>query len=185
MSTILPSDEQKLKPIEQYSNFRKLLELRGKSKGLNDGTRKDHIRNIKSVQQMTLNNVEIPNENDIVAIPEVSESDALRFDIEKLKEKIEQHLTSRQELQASLNECKTKKSTENEVIGKLKSEKKIKERTHLLLENPEVNLTKMETVLTTTQERINKLKRQWEEHRVPLVEQLEKARQSSTKQYVS
>lgn len=182
--------------LGEHFNFNRLLELRQRPKGNrnsagknvsepSDGLRSDHLRNIKSIQQLTLNNVEIANENDIVVMPEISESDTLRFEIEKLKETIEQHLVNRQQLQISINECRDEKSKETEIIKKLKSEKKIKERTHLLLENPEVNLSKMKTVLATTQERINKLKAQWEEHRAPLVEQLEKARQSSTKQYVS
>lgn len=192
----IEKEPQQKNTLGQHFNFNKLLQLRHKTKNnrhsagknvseLNDGVRKDHIRNIKSIQQMKLNNIEIPNENDIVVMPEISESDTLRFDIEKLKETIEQHLVNRQQFQIGINECKDEKLRETEVITKLRSEKKIKERTHLLLENPEVNLSKMKTVLATTQERINKLKVQWEEHRVPLVEQLEKAKQSSTKQYVS
>lgn len=133
---------------------------------------------------MTLNNIELPHANDIVAMPEISECDAIRFDIEKIKATIEQALSSRQKLQDSLDECKREKQTELDAITKLKSERKVAERTNLLLENPEVNLSKMEKVLATTQERINKLRDQWEEHRRPMMQQLEMAKQSSTQKNV-
>lgn len=170
------------------SNFSKLLRLH-KSDASNplysSSLKKNNLRNMKSVQQLTLHNVEIPNDNDIVEMPEISEADAIRFKIEEIRGTIENLLFKRQELQTNINDCKTERSAENEIIAELKKERKIKERTHLLLENPEVNLTKMDRVLATTQERIKKLKEQWEEHRVPLVQQLEKAQQSSTKKFVS
>lgn len=165
-------------------NFQKLLQLHQSGVNSQATIKKEHVRNIKSIQQLTLNNIEIPNENDIVVMPEISELDAIRFQIEKIKGTIEQFLQHRQQLQANINECKEEKLAENEVITKLKSEKKIKGRTNLLLENPEVNFTKMENVLATTQERIKKLNEQWQEHRLPLVEQLETSRQSSTQKFV-
>lgn len=171
--------------LRRSSNFQKLLQL-NKTEGSQPATqtKRDHIRNVKSIQQLTLNNIELPNANDIVAMPEISECDAIRFDIEKIKANIEQALLSRQKLQDSWDECKGEKQTESDAITKLKSERKIAERTNLLLENPDVNLSKMEKVLATTQERINKLRDQWDEHRRPMMQQLETAKQSSTQKYV-
>lgn len=169
------------------SNFQKLLQL-NKSNGTQSSTsshiKRDHIRNVKSIQQLTLNNIELPHANDIVAMPEISQCDAIRFDIEKIKANIEQALLSRQKLQDTFEECKNGKQKEIDTITKLKSERKVAERTNLLLENPEVNLSKMEKVLATTQERINKLQDQWEEHRRPMIQQLETAKQSSTQKSV-
>lgn len=167
------------------SNFQKLLQL-NKANGSQSASqaKRDHIRNVKSIQQLTLNNIELPHSNDIVAMPEISECDAIRFDIEKIKANIEQALLSRQKLQDTLDECKTEIQTEVDAITKLKSERKVAERTNLLLENPDVNFAKMEKVLATTQERINKLRDQWEEHRQPMMQQLEMAKQSSTQKYV-
>lgn len=167
------------------SNFQKLLQM-NKSNGSQSTTqmKRDHIRNVKSIQQLTLNNIELPHANDIVEMPEISECDAIRFDIEKIKANIEQMLLSRQKLQDSLDECKCEKQRELDVITKLKSERKVAERTNLLLENPDVNLSKMEKVLATTQERINKLRDQWDEHRRPMMQQLEMAKQSSTQKNV-
>lgn len=147
--------------------------------------KRDHIRNVKSIQQLTLNNIELPHANDIVAMPEISECDAIRFDIEKIKSNIEQASVDRQKLQSNLDEYKAEKQTEIDAITKLKSERKVAERTNLLLENPDVNLNKMEKVLATTHERINKLREQWDEHRQPMIQQLEMAKQSSTQKYVN
>lgn len=146
---------------------------------------KDNLRNIKSIQQLTLNNIEIPNENDIVQMPEISTVDALNFDIEKLKQSIEQCVVNRKQLLTEINNMREQKIIEEQLVVKLREEKKIKERTHILLENPEVNITKMGTVLASTEERLQKLSEQWEDHRQPLVERLERAQQSTSKQYVS
>lgn len=166
-------------------NFQQLLQLNKVNGGQSAiQTKRDHIRNVKSIQQLTLNNIELPHANDIVAMPEISECDAIRFDIEKLKANIEQMLAMRQKLKDSLDECGSEKLTESNAITKLKSDRKVAERTNLLLENPEVNLGKMEKVLATTQERINKLHDQWDEHRLPMVQQLEAAKNSSTQKNV-
>lgn len=146
--------------------------------------RKDHLRNAKSVQQLKLSNIEIPND-DIVQMPEISESDGIQFQIEKLKVSIEQCLSDRQNLQTSIAETKAEIVREEEQLVQLRAERKVKERTHLVLENPDVNYSKMMSLVENTQERIGKLKEQWDEHRGALTEQLEKARQSSTKKYVS
>lgn len=166
-------------------NFQKLLQLTKKSASAQNQAQRDHLRNIKTIQQLTLNNVEIPNENDIVVMPEISETDAIRFNMDKLKANIEKIMQHRQDIQASIATIKDDIQKEEGALVELKSERKIKERTNLLLENPTENLAKMEKVLSTTQERINKLHEQWEEHRSPLMKQLEQARQSTSKKYVS
>lgn len=170
---------------QRISNFQKLLQL-NKLNGGQSATqlKRDHIRNVKSIQQLTLNNIELPHANDIVAMPEISESDAIRFDIEKIKAHIEQALSNRQKLQDCLDECNSGRQTVVDAIAKLKSERKVAERTNLLLENPDVNLSKMEKVLSTTQERIGKLREQWNEHRQPMMQQLDAAKQSSSQKYV-
>ncbi|XP_037039865.1 coiled-coil domain-containing protein 22 homolog [Bradysia coprophila] len=169
-------------------SFGKLLNVLGKQSTTipNIGVRttsKDHLRNIKSVQQLTLNNVEIKNQNDIVTMPEISPVDALNFDIEKLKQSIEQCVVNRKSLMSRINDIKELKVKEEEIIVKLKEQRKIAERTHILLENPEVNITKMGSVLAATKERMKHLKEQWEERRTPLMEQLEQTQQSTSKQY--
>lgn len=158
----------------------------GSTSSASSGTRisKDHIRNIKSVQQLTLNNIEIPNQNDIVSMPEISPVDALNFDVEKLKQSIEQCVINRKTLMTKISDIKELKATEELVIAKLRDDKRIKERTHILLENPEVNVAKMGAVLAATTARMQQLSNQWQEHRIPLVQQLERAGQSTAEQSV-
>lgn len=143
------------------------------------------IRNVTSVQQLALNNVEIPNEDDIVPMPEIRESDAIRFEIEKVKADIKTLVTHRQTNQSQLAECRANVKSFSEQVPQLQSEKKLKERAQLLLENPEENIAKMTKVLATSHERIKKLHEQWDEHRIPLEQQIEAARSSSNSKYVS
>lgn len=145
---------------------------------------KDHMRNVKSVQQLTLNNVQIPNENDIICMPEISEADALAFDIEKLKQAIECGLQNEQRLNTTINELGASRATMKEALVELGSEKKIRERTQILLENPVVNVEKMNEVLRVTEARLGQLAVQWEAHRLELVKELELADISTTSQKV-
>lgn len=170
---------------DRNKSFDKLLMVLGKQPTIGiRTTSKDHLKNIKNVQQLTLNNIEIKNQNDIVIMPEISPVDALNFDIEKLKQSIEQCVVNRKSLMSRINDIKELKVKEEENIVKLKEQRKIAERTHILLENPEVNITKMGAVLAATKERMKHLKEQWDERRIPLMEQLEQAQQSTSKQYV-
>lgn len=142
------------------------------------------IRNVTSVQQLALNNVEIPNEDDIVPMPEIRESDAIRFEIEKVKADIKNVVLHRQTIQSQLTEHRANVKCFSGQMPQLQSEKKLKERAQLLLENPEENIAKMTKVLATSHERIKKLHDQWEEHRIPLQQQIEAARSSSNSKYV-
>lgn len=165
-------------------NFRKLIQRQKAIQGTGKSIKKDNLLNVMSVQQLTLNSVEIPHEDDIVIMPEIRESDAIRFDIGKIRENIKQLLQNRQDLQTEINECKIESKTLMDQLPQLQNEKKIKDRTQLLLENPEENIIKMAKVLANTHERIKKLKDQWDEHRIPLEQQIEIARQSSNSKYV-
>lgn len=165
-------------------NFRRLIQLHKTSVAPLSYVKKDSIRNITSVQQLALNNVEIPNQDDIVEMPEIRESDAIRFNIEKTKADIKNLLQHRQDLQTQLTECKTNAHQFIDQLPQLQAEKKLKERTRLLLENPEENTAKMTKILATAQERIKKLQDQWDEHRIPLENQIQAAQQSSSSNYV-
>lgn len=103
--------------------------------------------------------------------------DILNTEIEKLKKVIEENVTEKNSLEEKFDETKmTKNQIETELI-QLKDERKIKERISILLENPETNIKKMETVLTATVDRMKNLSEQWEEHRIPLVEALQKSKE--------
>lgn len=103
--------------------------------------------------------------------------DILNTEIETLKKVIEENVSEKNLLEEKFDEIKlTKKEIETELI-QLKEKRKIKERMSILLENPETNIKKMETVLSSTVERMKNLTEQWEEHRIPLVEALEQSKE--------
>lgn len=166
-------------------NFRKLIQIQKSIVAPAAYVKRDNMRNITTVQQLALNNVEIPHEDDIVVMPEIRESDAIRFQIEKIKADIKNLLQHRQDVQTQLSEYRTNVKGLADQLPQLQNEKKLKERTQLLLENPDENIAKMTKVLATSRERIKKLKDQWDEHRIPLEQQIEAARGSSNSSYVS
>lgn len=183
-SDVNSNDENQKSISVLQQNFRKLKQIQKSTVAPSSYIKKDNLRNVTSVQQLALNNVEIPNENDIVVMPEIRESDAIRFEIEKMKAEIKNLLQHRQDLQSEMGDCKANTKTLIDQLPQLQCEKKLKERTHLLLENPEENIEKMNKVLATSHERIKKLKDQWDEHRIPLEQQIEIARGSSNSKYV-
>lgn len=166
------------------SNFRKLIQLHKTSVAPSSYVKRDSMRNITSVQQLALNNVEIPHQDDIVEMPEIRESDAIHFDIGKTRADVRNLLQIRQELQTKITECKTTEQQCFDCLPQLQNEKKLKERTQLLLENPAENVVKLVKILQTAQERMKKLQEQWNEHRVPLEQQIQTAQQNNA-QYVS
>lgn len=103
--------------------------------------------------------------------------DILNTEIETLKKVIEENVTEKNELEQKCDEMNIMKREIETQLIELKDERKIKERISILLENPETNIKKMETVLSATVDRMNNLTEKWEEHRIPLVEALEKSKQ--------
>lgn len=186
-----PSNEQKQsQPMQSLAiqrKFDKLIQLQKSTIAPASYVKKttNSIRNVTSVQQLALNNVEIPHEDDIVPMPEIRESDAIRFEIEKVKADIKTVVFHRQTIQSQLSECRANVKCFTEQLPQLQSEKKLKERAQLLLANPEENIAKMTKVLATSHERIRKLHEQWDEHRIPLEQQIDVARSSSSSKYVS
>ncbi|XP_062564380.1 coiled-coil domain-containing protein 22 homolog [Armigeres subalbatus] len=107
------------------------------------------------------------------ATPGRSPLESLQRDIEALQQEIEQNSEDGKRLEKSRKEVDASAETYRKAIIKLKEEKKIKERTHILLEDPEVNVKKLETIIAAGDERMKKLQNQWDTHRVPLVDTLD------------
>jgi hypothetical protein len=109
----------------------------------------------------------------------------INSDIEKLKEQIEAAASEQTDLVDLQHEQGVQQTEGLSVIQELKDEKRVKERTRLLLENPETNMQKLESIMLTTRERMKRLEHQWDEHRQPLVETLEKATEKNSSKFVS
>ncbi|XP_055372658.1 coiled-coil domain-containing protein 22 homolog [Condylostylus longicornis] len=120
-----------------------------------------------------LNNNQKENVN---LIKPYSPLESLNLDVEKLKKSIDDLLAKRKEIQQELTQMKQVRVEHEAQLSEIQSERKIKERSNILLENPDVNIAKMESIIAATNERLKKLQLQWEEHRKPLVAALEKSR---------
>lgn len=125
----------------------------------------------------------VPNKP-VILTKTTSTLNALNEDIIKLKHSIEQYIANYNQLTASIADVKELTSTERKGLSEIKTEHKIKERTHILLENPDVNITKMESMILVAREKFQKLTEQWENHKTPLLEQLERAKEKNSKKNV-
>ncbi|XP_053659330.1 coiled-coil domain-containing protein 22 homolog [Anopheles marshallii] len=99
--------------------------------------------------------------------------DTLQREIAKIKTAIEETKREQRELQSKCAVAGESGKALETLTEKLKEEKKIKERTHILLENPEVNVAKLELIISAAGEKMKKLQSQWESHRAPLMATLQ------------
>ena len=99
--------------------------------------------------------------------------ETLQEEIEALQQEIEQSSQEGVQLESNRREIDETMEVQRKTVIKLKEEKKIKERTHILLEDPEVNVKKLEAIIAAGGERMKKLQDQWDAHRIPLVETLD------------
>lgn len=99
--------------------------------------------------------------------------ESLQGEIDKIRHQIEETTELCNTLDKKRIEINESLDMHQKAIAKLMEEKKIKERTHILLEDPDVNVKKLETIIAAGGERMKKLQDQWDSHRIPLVETLE------------
>ncbi|XP_052888159.1 coiled-coil domain-containing protein 22 homolog [Anopheles moucheti] len=99
--------------------------------------------------------------------------DTLQQEIAKINTAIEETKREQRDLQSKREVAGQSGKALETVTEKLKEEKKIKERTHILLENPEVNVAKLESIIAAAGEKMKKLQSQWESHRAPLMATLQ------------
>ncbi|XP_058831111.1 coiled-coil domain-containing protein 22 homolog [Topomyia yanbarensis] len=95
-----------------------------------------------------------------------TEMDQIQVEIERIVAQCDELEVSRQQLNDTIEEHRR-------ALATLRDEKKFKERTHILLEDPEVNVRKLEGIIAAGGERMRKLQDQWNAHRTPLLETLD------------
>ncbi|XP_050067177.1 coiled-coil domain-containing protein 22 homolog [Anopheles maculipalpis] len=117
---------------------------------------------------------EMPNSLDQLDVVQ-QEIDAINTAIEETKREQRDLLSKRAIVEENAN-------TLESAVEKLKEEKKIKERTHILLENPEVNVTKLESIIAAAGEKMKKLQSQWEAHKAPLMATLQEHQSKNSDQ---
>lgn len=102
--------------------------------------------------------------------------ETLQEEIDQIRAEIERGVAEGTSLEGDRREVDELSDVQKTAVGKLKDEKKIKERTHILLEDPEVNVKKLQGIIAAGGERMKKLQDQWDTHRIPLENELEKYR---------
>lgn len=98
---------------------------------------------------------------------------SLQEEIDQIRAEIERGVEEGTGLESQRTEINELSEVQRTAVGKLKDEKKIKERTHILLEDPEVNVKKLQGIIAAGGERMKKLQDQWDAHRIPLEKELE------------
>lgn len=110
------------------------------------------------------------------SIPELPKEDPVelkRNHIEGLRCQIEQRREETVELAKKIEELKTKSRKTKASLDDLNLQKKIKERTLLVLENPEENVQKLRKMIDNASEKMTRLQDQWMEHKTPLQTQID------------
>jgi coiled-coil domain-containing protein 22 len=107
----------------------------------------------------------------------------INAEIEQLKDQLETAASSHGTMQEFQQQQSEQETRECGALKELKDAKRVKERIKLLLENPEENMKKLESIMMTTRERMKRLEGQWDEHRKPLVETLEKATEKNSSKF--
>ncbi|EAT38744.1 AAEL009388-PA [Aedes aegypti] len=120
-----------------------------------------------TTEKVVLNNITVETK------PGKTPLESLQEEIDALQQEIVQHSEEGVQLESSRKETDESIEEYRKTIVRLKEEKKIKERTHILLEDPEVNVKKLEAIIAAGGERMKKLQDQWDAHRIPLVDTLE------------
>uniref|UniRef100_A0A6P4F4A2 Coiled-coil domain-containing protein 22 homolog n=1 Tax=Drosophila rhopaloa TaxID=1041015 RepID=A0A6P4F4A2_DRORH len=104
---------------------------------------------------------------------EVSPLQELSNQVQELRIQCENLLTERKSHAATLAALKLRETKATEEIGRIQPMLKLNERTSLVLADSEENLTKLESLLKTTQSKSQTLTQQWQDYRKPLLETLE------------
>lgn len=105
--------------------------------------------------------------------PGITPLQSLQEEIDQIRAEIERNVEEGTTLESERSELTEQSEVQRMAVGKLKDEKKIKERTHILLEDPEVNVRKLQGIIAAGGERMKKLQDQWDTHRIPLEQELE------------
>lgn len=115
----------------------------------------------------------------------LSPLDKINVEISSLRDTIEEMLASRKHIQEGVHNMKEERVQYERDFESLQKDRKVKERTCILLENPQVNLEKMNSLISSSEQRLKKVHLQWDEHRIPLEEALKEALSKNSDKFVS
>ena len=104
---------------------------------------------------------------------------------ELLKNQIDEVLSKQNNLILKQERQKSQVDLETQSMETLKNDKKVKERTSLLLDDPQGNKEKLETMIQVATERKKQLEVQWQEHQAPLQKHLDSFKDKNSDKVVS
>lgn len=104
----------------------------------------------------------------VPAKPEEDPLDQKRAHIEVIREQIVQKRLQTNTVANNIAEMQRLSTAAEQKLRDLKGQKKTKERTLLVLENPQENTLKLKKMIENSGERMKRLQEQWIEHKTPL-----------------
>lgn len=126
--------------------------------------------------------IESPNKEEEESPPKSDPVAEKRIHLEELRSQIANQQQEKQNLQTKIAEMRKKLDSGKRNLEDLKLQKKIKERTLLVLENPDENLQKLEKMIANSKEKMRRLQDQWQEHRAPLQAQIDAINEEKSEQ---
>uniref|UniRef100_A0A1B0GPI5 Coiled-coil domain-containing protein 22 homolog n=1 Tax=Phlebotomus papatasi TaxID=29031 RepID=A0A1B0GPI5_PHLPP len=108
--------------------------------------------------------------------------EVLQEEIEELRQKIEGAVSERQGIVEEIEGSRSIAAEHEEKLSNLRKEKRIRERTNIVLENPEENVAKLEAMVANSKEKMKKLELQWQEHEAPLLKALNTATRAKSEE---
>lgn len=115
---------------------------------------------------------EASTEQSQIPTRKLSEIEILEEEIEQLQSQIEIEETQQRGLLLEQEQIQEKLSQGITELEKLKNQKKIVERTVMLLDDPESNEQKLLEMIEVSKRKMQSLQQQWDEHKKPLLEQI-------------
>lgn len=105
----------------------------------------------------------------------------LQENVDLLTEKLETLLTENQKYEAMCLNITELIKKENGTIEEMKERYRVKKCTLALLPDAVVNIQKLQNLIDTSTQRLVSLANQWEQHRVPLIEEYRELREQSSR----
>lgn len=99
--------------------------------------------------------------------------DMKMYNLDELRLKIKSKREERRLLEEKIAQLQLRAEVEAKELNETRLQKKIKERTLLVLDNPEENIQKLQKMIENGKEKRERLELQWEEHRTPLQTQID------------
>lgn len=138
-----------------------------KSKGLRSSASANSVTDDKSNEESST------DDNIAEEEPQEDPVEQKRILVQSVREKIKQKQGEKLELRQRIEKAKKQFEAQKGTLEELRLQKKIKERTLVVLENPQENIEKLNKMIDNAGEKMKRLQEQWMEHKTPLQQQID------------